>query len=104
MGNVMDAGNKPRGVYTISVAADMVGMNQQSLRTYELKGLLEPGHTEGSTRLYSDDDVARPRRISELLASGLNVAGIGLVLDLESENESLRRELSRHHGGCLKGH
>lgn len=98
----MDAGGKPRGVYAISVAAGLVGMSQQSLRMYERKGLLEPGRTEGGTRLYSDKDVARLRRIAELLALGLNVAGIGLVLDLEAENESLRRELSRHHVGCLR--
>jgi DNA-binding transcriptional MerR regulator len=69
---------------------------------YERKGLLEPGRTEGGTRLYSDADVARLRRIGELLALGLNVAGIGLVLDLEAENDSLRGELSRRRAGYGK--
>ena len=87
---------RTRGVYGISVAAELVGTGQQNLRMYERKGLLEPGRTDGGTRLYSDDDVARLRRIAELLAVGLNVAGIGLVLKLEAENKSLRRKLSRH--------
>ncbi|MDQ0092773.1 DNA-binding transcriptional MerR regulator [Paeniglutamicibacter psychrophenolicus] len=69
---------------------------------YERKGLLEPRRTEGGTRLYSDADVARLRRIGELLALGLNVAGIGLVLDLEAENDSLRGELSRRRAGYGK--
>lgn len=86
---------KANGVYAISVAAELVGTGQQNLRMYERKGLLEPRRTDGGTRLYSDNDVARLRRIAELLALGLNIAGIGLVLNLEAENESLRRELSR---------
>lgn len=94
---------KARGVYAISVAAELVGTGQQNLRMYERKGLLEPGRTEGGTRLYSDADVARLRRIAELLALGLNVAGIGLVLELEAENESLRREISRRRTGYGKG-
>lgn len=93
---------KRRGVYAISVAAELVGTGQQNLRMYERKGLLEPGRTEGGTRLYSDADVARLRRIGELLALGLNVAGIGLVLDLEAENDSLRGELSRRRAGYGK--
>jgi MerR family transcriptional regulator/heat shock protein HspR len=93
---------KARGVYAISVAAELVGTGQQNLRMYERKGLLEPGRTEGGTRLYSDADVARLRRIAALLALGLNVAGIGLVLDLEAENESLRREISRRRPGSGK--
>lgn len=88
--------SKTRGIYAISVAAELVGTGQQNLRMYERKGLLEPGRTDGGTRLYSDDDVARLRRITELLAVGLNVAGIGLVLELEAENKSLRGKLSRH--------
>ncbi|WP_372342972.1 MerR family transcriptional regulator [Paeniglutamicibacter sp. ZC-3] len=90
-------------MYAISVAAELVGTGQQNLRMYERKGLLEPGRTEGGTRLYSDADVARLRRIAELLALGLNVAGIGLVLELEAENESLRREISRSRAGSGKG-
>lgn len=69
-----------RGVYAISVAADMVGIGQQNLRLYERRGLLEPVRTSGGTRQYSEHDVAVLRRITELLAEGLNLKGIRLVL------------------------
>ncbi len=82
-----------RGVYGISVAADLVGMGAQSLRAYERHGLLDPGRTDGGTRRYSAEDLDRLRRISELLALGLNLAGIALVLDLETDNAALRAEL-----------
>lgn len=81
-----------RAVYGISVAADLVGMGVQSLRLYESRGLLEPARTEGGTRRYSENDLARLRRIGVLVAEGLNLAGIILVLDLESDNARLRAE------------
>ncbi|MDR7185492.1 DNA-binding transcriptional MerR regulator [Microbacterium trichothecenolyticum] len=85
-GGVDDA----RGVYGISVAAELVGMGAQNLRAYEARGLLEPGRTDGGTRRYSANDLARLRRISELLTAGLNIAGIAMVLHLEDENTQLR--------------
>ena len=84
---------RTRGVYAISVAAEIVGLGQQNLRLYERKGLLEPGRTEGGTRRYSENDLARLHRIAELLALGLNLSGIRLVLALETENTALRDEL-----------
>lgn len=82
-----------RGVYGISVAADLVGTGVQNLRAYEKKGLLEPVRTDGGTRLYSENDLARLVRIGELLAGGLNLAGVAMVLDLEADNARLRDEL-----------
>lgn len=82
-----------RGVYGISVAGELVGMGAQTLRLYELRGLLEPARTKGGTRRYSEVDLARLRRIGELLANGLNLAGIGAVLELEAENAQLRAEI-----------
>jgi DNA-binding transcriptional MerR regulator len=82
-----------RGVYGISVAAELVGMGTQNLRLYERRGLLEPDRTGGGTRRYSSDDVERLRRIGELLDAGLNLAGIAAVLDLEEANAQLRAEL-----------
>ncbi len=79
-----------RGVYGISVAADLVGMGVQNLRLYEARGLLEPARTQGGTRRYSANDLDRLRRIGDLLDAGLNLAGIGMVLDLEGENARLR--------------
>jgi len=97
----MTAGRKPdseRGVYGISVAAELVGMGVQNLRLYEARGLLEPERTEGGTRRYSADDLDRLRRIGELLEAGLNLAGIGMVLDLEAQNTQLTAERRTSNG------
>jgi len=82
-----------RGLFGISVVADLVGTGVQNLRAYERRGLVEPSRTSGGTRLYSEADVSRLRRIAELLAGGLNLAGIAMVLDLEDDNARLRAEL-----------
>jgi MerR family transcriptional regulator, heat shock protein HspR len=81
-----------RGVYGISVAAELVGTGVQNLRAYEARGLLEPQRTEGGTRRYSANDLDRLRRIGDLLEAGLNLAGIAMVLDLQDENDQLRAE------------
>lgn len=86
----MELPDPARGVYGISVAAEMVGMGAQTLRMYESRGLLRPQRTEGGTRRYSTDDLARLQRIGELLAGGLNLAGVSMVLELEAENARLR--------------
>ena len=87
-----DRPDPQRGVYGISVAAELVGMGVQKLRSYEARGLLEPERTDGGSRRYSADDLDRLRRIGDLLDAGLNLAGIGMVLDLEAENNELRAE------------
>jgi MerR family transcriptional regulator/heat shock protein HspR len=84
-----------RGVYAISVVAEMVSMPAQNLRVYERAGLLEPDRTAGGTRRYSRADVDRLHRIRELLAEGLNLAGVARVLALEEEVARLRAQLSR---------
>jgi len=84
-----------RGVYGITVAAELVGMGVQNLRLYESRGLLEPERTAGGTRRYSANDLARLRRIGDLLVAGLNLAGIAMVIDLESENAQLRAATRR---------
>ena len=81
------------GVYAISVAASMVSMEIQNLRVYERRGLLTPDRTSGGTRLYSADDVDRLERIRDLLADGLNLAGIARVLELEDEVDALKARL-----------
>ncbi len=80
------------GVYGISVTADLVGTGIQNLRVYERRGLLEPSRSAGGTRLYSVNDIERLNRITELLAAGLNLAGIAMVLDLQDDNARLRHE------------
>lgn len=69
----------------IGVAAEMAGMHPQTLRMYERRGLVCPGRTKGRTRLYSEADLARLRRIQALSESGLNLAGIERVMDLERQ-------------------
>ena len=87
-----DGPDAARGVYGISVAADLVGMGVQNLRAYEAHGLLAPERTEGGTRRYSANDLDRLRRIGDLLDAGLNLAGIAMVMDLQDENSELRAE------------
>ena len=84
-----------RGVYAISVAAQLVGMPSQTLRLYERRGLLAPSRSEGGTRLYSGEDLARLRRIARLVDAGLNIAGVAMVLDLEDVNARLQAEINR---------
>ena len=84
-----------RGVFAISVAAGMVSMEVQNLRVYERRGLIEPARTPGGTRLYSRADIERLHRIRDLLAKGLNLAGIREVLQLEVELARLREENAR---------
>jgi MerR family transcriptional regulator/heat shock protein HspR len=84
-----------QGVFAISVAAEMVSMEVQNLRVYERRGLLEPDRTHGGTRLYSPADIEVLHRIRELLADGLNLAGVARVLELEEEVRRLRRRLDR---------
>jgi DNA-binding transcriptional MerR regulator len=84
-----------RGVYAISVAAELTGAGVQNLRVYERRGLVEPTRTEGGTRRYSEDDLTRVRRVLVLLDEGLNLAGIALVLALEDDNARLRGLVDR---------
>jgi MerR family transcriptional regulator/heat shock protein HspR len=86
--------DRPR--YTISVAAELVGMHPQTLRIYESKGLVRPGRTPGGTRLYSETDLERLRTIQRLTTElGLNLAGVQRVLVLEDEMEKLRARMVR---------
>jgi DNA-binding transcriptional MerR regulator len=80
------------GVYGITTAAQLAQLSVQALRLYERKGLLEPARTQGGTRRYSDADIARLRRISELIAEGINLTGIARVLGLEADNAGLHSD------------
>lgn len=88
----MPGPDRRQGVYAISIAAEMVSMQVQNLRVYERRGLLEPERTPGGSRLYSRADIERLHRIRDLLADGLNLAGIRRVLELEALVEHLRQE------------
>src|SRR3954447_23247219 len=84
---------RSRAVYVISVAAELAGVHPQTLRIYERKGLVDPARTGGGSRRYSDDDIARLRRIQDLTTAGLNLAGVKAVMELEDELVRLRRDL-----------
>ncbi|HEY5248117.1 MAG TPA: MerR family transcriptional regulator [Dermatophilaceae bacterium] len=88
-----------RGVYGISVAAELVGMGSQTLRVYERRGLLEPARSDGGTRRYSSEDLERLRRIAHLVATGVNLTGVALVLELQEANGRLRADLDRQASG-----
>ncbi len=83
-----------RGVFMISVAADLAKMHPQTLRMYESRGLVEPKRSPKGTRLYSQEDVEKLRRIHEMTVElGLNLAGVQRVLDLESEVQDMHARI-----------
>jgi MerR family transcriptional regulator/heat shock protein HspR len=85
-----------RGVFMISVAAELAAMHPQTLRMYEARGLIEPKRSPKNTRLYSQADVERLRRIQRLTSQeGLNLAGVEAVLQMEETVEQMRGEMAR---------
>jgi len=87
--------DRGRGVFMISVAAELAEMHPQTLRMYEARGLIQPKRSPKNTRLYSHDDVERLRRIQEMTAGqGLNLAGVETVLELENRLDEMRAELT----------
>ena len=84
-----------QATYVISIAAELAGVHPQTLRVYERKGLLHPQRTEGNTRRYSDNDIARLRRIQALTQEGLNLAGVMRVMELERDLARLEAHYER---------
>jgi MerR family transcriptional regulator/heat shock protein HspR len=84
-----------RGVFMISVAAELAEMHPQTLRMYEARGLIAPKRSPKNTRLYSQRDVERLRRIQEMTAQGLNLVGVETVLALEERVAKLSTEVQR---------
>src|SRR5215208_550581 len=88
--------DRRRGVFMISVAAELAEMHPQTLRMYETRGLITPKRSPKNTRLYSYEDVERLRRIQRMTANeGLNLAGVETVLTLERELERARAEVAK---------
>lgn len=86
--------DRERGVFMISVAAELAGMHPQTLRIYEARGLITPKRSPKKTRLYSQADVERLRRIQELTSElGMNLAGVERVFELERELERMRSRM-----------
>ena len=85
---------RDRGVFMISVAAELAEMHPQTLRMYESRGLIEPKRSPKGTRLYSQEDVQRLRRIQEMTTDwGMNLAGVERVLELEEKLTRMRRKV-----------
>jgi MerR family transcriptional regulator/heat shock protein HspR len=83
-----------RGVFMISVAAELAEMHPQTLRMYESRGLIEPKRSPKGTRLYSQADVERLRRIQEMTTEwGMNLAGVERVLAMEAQMERMQRKV-----------
>jgi len=90
--NERRSSQEDRGVYIISVAAELAGVHPQTLRIYERKGLLRPSRTAGNTRRYSERDIERLREIQELTQEhGINLAGVKMIVEMERQLEELRR-------------
>jgi MerR family transcriptional regulator, heat shock protein HspR len=87
-----------RGLFSISVAAELAGLHPQTLRIYEREGLLDPARSAGGTRRYSRRDIEKLAEICALTADGLNLAGIRRVLALQEETRQLQAELTRLRG------
>jgi MerR family transcriptional regulator/heat shock protein HspR len=85
--------DEKQGVFMISVAAELAEMHPQTLRIYEQRGLIAPKRSPKNTRLYSQRDVERLRRIQEMTAQGLNLVGVETVLGLEEQVEKLKRRV-----------
>ena len=87
--------SRERAVFMISVAAELAEMHPQTLRMYEARGLIEPKRSPKGTRLYSQKDVERLRRIQEMTAElGMNLAGVERVLELEQAMERMSRRMA----------
>ena len=85
---------KSKGAYMISAVAEMYGIHPQTLRLYEREGLLKPSRTEGNTRLYTDQDLERLEFILSLARDlGVNIAGMGVILDMRSRMEEMQRQM-----------
>jgi len=85
-----------RGVFMISVAAELAQMHPQTLRMYEARGLIEPKRSPKGTRLYSHEDVQLLRRIQQMTAElGLNLAGMERVLELEAQVEAMEAQIEQ---------
>jgi MerR family transcriptional regulator/heat shock protein HspR len=88
-------GESERGVYIISVAAELVGVHPQTLRIYERKGLLHPSRTAGNTRRYSERDIYRLQSIQRLTQEGVNLAGVKMIVEMENQLDALHRRMEQ---------
>jgi MerR family transcriptional regulator/heat shock protein HspR len=84
-----------RGLFSISVAAELTGLHPQTLRLYDQEGLVRPGRSAGGTRRYSTDDIDRLHQVMALTSDGINLAGVRRILELQEQTRLLQTEVDR---------
>lgn len=85
---------RKRPVYMIGITAEITGMHPQTLRLYERLGLVKPSRSQGKTRLYSDEDILRLKKIQHLTQElGINLAGVDVILNLLERMEGMKQEM-----------
>jgi MerR family transcriptional regulator, heat shock protein HspR len=83
-------------VFQISIVSRMIGLHQQTIRSYERIGLVKPHRTQGNTRLYSQADVERLRTVTRLVGDlGVNLAGVDVILRMTRQIEELQALLEQ---------
>jgi MerR family transcriptional regulator, heat shock protein HspR len=88
------AKRKSKGAYMISAVAEMYGIHPQTLRLYEREGLLKPSRSEGNTRYYTEEDLARLEFILSLARDlGVNISGIAIILQMRERMEEMQRQI-----------
>ncbi len=90
------APDKDKPVFMISVVAEMLDIHPQTLRLYEREGLVIPKRTDGNTRLYSQDDIDKLRRVLSLTRElGVNLAGVEVILSMRQKMEQLQEAMEQ---------
>jgi MerR family transcriptional regulator, heat shock protein HspR len=93
---IFQSSDSDEPVFVISVAARMVNLHPQTLRTYELMGLVKPARSQGNIRLYSASDIERLRQITRLTDElGVNLAGVEVILHMRQLMDQMRRDMER---------
>ena len=83
-----------KAAYMISAVAEQYGIHPQTLRLYEREGLLKPSRSDGNTRLYTDDDLARLEVILKLTRDlGVNLAGVEIILNMREKMSEMQRQI-----------
>ena len=82
-----------KAIYFISVASTLSGIHQQTIRTYEQKGLIKPFRTGGGTRRYSQEDIDKLIQIQNLSQRGINLDGIKIIYEMKDKIEELQSKI-----------
>ena len=82
-----------KAIYFISVASTLSGIHQQTIRTYEQKGLIKPFRTGGGTRRYSQEDIDKLIQIQNLSQRGINLDGIKIIYEMKDKIEKLQSKI-----------